>query len=100
MPYDPQSSIRDRVRAWLGTEHLPRLEKLVTDALTELTELKGDLASYTDDVSAKLDQLLAAQGALTPEAQTVFDELKAAVAEAHAKVGDADGSDTPPVEQV
>ncbi len=65
-------------------------------AKDQIAEVKAAFADFVADVTAKLDQLVAAQGTLDPEAQTILDELKAAVAEADAKVGDAAGSDNPP----
>ncbi len=83
------------IRYWLGTDRIPHLEELMANATTQLTELKAAFVDFSADVDAKLDQLLAAQGELQPDAQVVFDEIKAAVAAADGRVGDADGSDTP-----
>lgn len=92
-------SIRDRIRRYLGTRqilnHLADLEERMANAVDQLNELKTAFSDFADDVNAKLEQLNTAQGDFTPEAQAVFDELKQAVADADAKVGDADGSDTP-----
>lgn len=85
------------IRYWLGTDRIPHLEEAMANATTQLTELKTAFSDFSSDVDAKLDQLLAAQGELQPDAQAVFDEIKAAVASADARVGDADGSDTPVV---
>ncbi|MEU4558544.1 hypothetical protein AB0F72_09140 [Actinoplanes sp. NPDC023936] len=89
--------MRTWIRAFLG---ITNLEDIMATAAEQLTELKDAFTDFRDDVNAKLDQLAAAQGNLNPEAQTVFDELKQAVADADAQVGDADGSETPtePVE--
>ncbi|BAL87316.1 hypothetical protein AMIS_20960 [Actinoplanes missouriensis 431] len=89
--------MRTRIRRYLG---ITNLEDTMATAAEQLTELKNAFVDFRDDVNAKLDQLAAAQGNLTPDAQTVFDELKQAVADADAQVGDADGSDVPtePVE--
>lgn len=65
----------------------------MASAKQQLEDLKTAFTDFTADVDAKLDALSAAQGDLNPEAQAAFDELKAAVAEADARVGDADGSD-------
>jgi hypothetical protein len=88
-------TLRTAVRAYLGTDAIPRMETAMANAATQLTDLKTAIVDYNADVDAKLDQLLAAQGDLTPDAQVIFDDLKATVAAADAKVGDADGSDTP-----
>jgi hypothetical protein len=94
------TTLRTKIRAYLGTGTIPRLEILMASAKVQLDELKTQFSDFSSDVDAKLNQLVAAQGELSPEAQVVFDELKASVAAADSKVGDADGSDTvvPPVE--
>jgi hypothetical protein len=84
--------VRDAIRRFLG---LDLLEAAVTSIKDELTGLKGEFADFVADVNAKVAQLEAAQGSFDPEAQSVFDDLKASVEAAHASVGDADGSDTP-----
>lgn len=61
----------------------------------QLNELKTQLADFVADVDARLDQLRTAQGTFEPEAQEIFDGIKQRVADEDAKVGDADGSDTP-----
>lgn len=61
----------------------------------QLTELKAQFADFASDVDARLSQLADAQGTFSPEAQQILDDLRATVQEADAKVGDADGSDTP-----
>lgn len=86
------------IRHWLGTDRIPHLEATMANATTQLTELKAAFSDFSADVDAKLDHLLAAQGELQPDAQAVFDEIKAAVQAADERVGDADGSDTPPIE--
>jgi peptidoglycan hydrolase CwlO-like protein len=99
MLIDPRPTIQTRIRRYLGTDILPRLETLMATAKEQLTGLQGQFTDFAADVDAKLDQLQAAQGEFSPEAQEVFDQIKQAVADADAKVGDADGSDTvtPPV---
>lgn len=68
----------------------------MASAKDQLNELKSAFTDFASDVDAKLNQLLAAQGTLQPDAQAVFDDLKASVQAADERVGDADGSDTPP----
>jgi phage protein D len=94
----PNPSLPALIRHWLGTDRIPHLEELMANATTQLTELRTAFADYRSDVSAKLDQLLAAQGQLQPDAQLIFDGLKADLADADVAVGDADGSDTPPAD--
>jgi division protein CdvB (Snf7/Vps24/ESCRT-III family) len=71
---------------------------LVATAKQQLDELKAQLADTTADVLAKLDQLTQQLGTLDPDAQATLDEIKAGVQQLDDAVGDADGSDTPPVE--
>jgi hypothetical protein len=90
------------IRHWLGTDRIPYLEEAVNNAKTQLDGLKTDLSDFTSDLDAKLTQFIEAQGDLKPDAQAVFDEIKASVASLDEKVGDADGSDTvvpPPAEE-
>lgn len=78
-----------------GAVILYRLEKHMTAQNDKLTALAADLNSFYADVTAKLDQLNAQTDDFNPEAQATFDSIKALVAEKHAAVGDADGSDVP-----
>ncbi|WP_433460710.1 hypothetical protein [Micromonospora sp. CA-248212] len=97
---EPRHTLWDWVRSNLRDDTLhdqvTRMETAMANAAEQLTDLKAAFTDFSADVDAKLDQLLQAQGQLDPAAQAVFDELKAAVADADARVGDADGSDTPP----
>ncbi len=90
------NALRDLLGITALDRRIDRLERRMATAKEQLQELSGAFSDFVADVNAKLDQLVAAQGTLDPEAQTILDELKAAVADADAKVGDADGSDTPP----
>lgn len=93
------SRLNTWARDWVqAPARITRLEHHMVSAKDQLTELKTAFTDFSSDVDAKLNQLLEAQGNLTPDAQVVFDELKAAVASADERVGDADGSDTPPTE--
>jgi hypothetical protein len=85
-------SIRTAIRRFIGTAQLEVAMSKITE---QLTELKGQFSDFTSDVDARLAQLAEAQGTFTPEAQAIFDGLKADVTAADSKVGDADGSDTP-----
>lgn len=99
MLLDPRPSLRHRIRRYLGTlaitNHLANLEETMATALEQLNELRTAVSDMNSDLTAKLDQLAAAQGEFTPEAQQVFDDIKQTIADADTKVGDADGSDTP-----
>ena len=77
---------------------IDELGTTVANAAQELTALKAQLADTSADILAKLAQLGAQLGELSPEAQATLDEIKAAVQVLDDAVGDADGSDTPPVE--
>jgi conjugal transfer/entry exclusion protein len=70
---------------------------IVANAAQELTALKAQLADTSADVLAKLDQLTNQLGELPADAQATLDEIKAGVQTLDNAVGDADGSDTPPV---
>ncbi len=85
------NALRDLLGITTLDRRIDRLEKKMATAKEQLQELAGAFSDFVADVNAKLDQLVAAQGTLDPEAQTILDELKAAVADADAKVGDADG---------
>ncbi|MCX5066640.1 hypothetical protein OOJ91_12200 [Micromonospora lupini] len=97
---DPRLTLWDWVRSQFRDDtlhdRLTRMENTMATAKDQLTDLKTAFTDFAADVDAKLNQLIEAQGNLTPDAQAVFDELKAAVADADTRVGDADGSDTPP----
>ena len=93
---DVMTAVMAAVRRFTGTDALPRMETTMASAVNQLMELRTMLTDYNADVDAKLDQLLAATGELNPEAQAAFDDLKATVAAADAKIGDADGSEKPP----
>lgn len=79
-------------------ERLTTLEETVADQVTELTTLRAQVTELVEDLDARLDELEAAQGQFTPEAQTIFDGLKSDVDAIISRVGDADtdGNPTPP----
>lgn len=79
------------------TVQLNRMEHIMASAAEQLTALQTQLTDTTTDVLAKLDQLAAQAGNLSPEAQATFDSIVAAVTALDTTVGDADGSDNPPV---
>lgn len=78
------------------TAQLDRMETAMATASQQLTDLKAQLTDTTADVLAKLDQLTAQLGTLSPEAQATLDDIVAGVTSLDTAVGDADGSDTPP----
>lgn len=77
---------------------LSTLEEAMTSAHSQLVELQTAMNDFRSDLFARLDALEAAQGKFTPEAQEIFNDLKSTVAAADVRVGDADGSDNPPVD--
>lgn len=95
-----RNNLRNRARAYLGTGAIPRMENHMASVKAELEQFRTSFADFRSDLDARLDQLLAAQGEFAPDAQVIFDGIKADLASADSKVGDADGSDTvvPPVE--
>jgi len=100
MLIDPRPSLRERVRAWLGLDtlhdHLHRLETLMATATEQLAALSTKVDDLIADVRAALAVIN--QDDLSDTAQAELDRLSAKVAAFDTEVGDADGSDTPPVE--
>lgn len=74
------------------------LEEFMATANEQLVALKTQLADTTADVLAKLEQLTQQAGTLPADAQATLDEIVAAVTALDTAVGDADGSEVPPVE--
>lgn len=77
------------------TAQLNRIEEDVATTVEVLNDVKAAVTDMASDVNAKLDQLVAELGQLSPEAQAIVDDIKAVVAGVDTRVGDADGSDTP-----
>lgn len=76
---------------------LTRMENTMATASQQLADLKTQIGDTTRDVLAKIEQLSQQADTLTPEAQQTLDDIKAGVQSLDDAVGDADGSDTPPV---
>lgn len=72
-----------------------RMERLMT-ATQQLTDLTVKVDDLIADVRAALATI--GQDELSPDAQAALDGLVAKVQAFDSEVGDADGSDTPPVE--
>lgn len=72
------------------------MEELMATVMEQLTAFRAAVTDFLSDITAKLEQLAQAQGQFTPEAQALFDSIKADVAAKDAEVGDADGSEVPP----
>lgn len=76
---------------------LTRMEEKMSQANDALNALKAQISDTTADVLAKIDQLKAQVGTLDTDAQATLDQIQAGVKSLDDAVGDADGSDTPPV---
>lgn len=94
--------MKDFLRELLGTAdilcRLNRLETAVATAKEQLNNLSTRVDDLVSDVRAALDALRADREEFSAEGQAAFDALDAKVASFDSEVGDADGSDTPPVE--
>lgn len=77
---------------------LDRIEEKIMTASEQLAALKAQIADTTADVLAKIEQLDTQVDTLTPEAQQTLDDIKAGIQSLDDAVGDADGSDIPPIE--
>lgn len=75
-----------------------RMEEFMATAAEQLNALSAKLDDLIADVRAALEALAAERENLTPAGQAALDALTAKVDAFDAEVGDADGSDTPPVE--
>jgi hypothetical protein len=71
--------------------------RLMATEAAQLTALSAKVDDLIGDVRAALDKLSADRDQLGPEGQAALDQLTAKVDAFDAEVGDADGSDTPPV---
>jgi hypothetical protein len=119
MHIDPRPSLRTHVRDWLGitdlhalTEHLPRLESLMATATEQITELgtkienignvtsdiANDFAAFRAAMEAERETLSASGQAALDDANAKADAAAAKLADLDVAVGDADGSDNPPVD--
>lgn len=78
---------------------LDRLETTMATAAEQLAQLDGRFDDFAADVRAKLDVLAAERENFSPEGQAAFDALADKLSALDTEVGDADGSDVPPVEE-
>ena len=90
MLLDPRPRMRDRIRRFLGINHL---EELMASATEQLTALSTKVDDLINDVRAALQVIN--QDDLSETAQAELDRLAAKVEAFDTEVGDADGSDTP-----
>jgi hypothetical protein len=71
------------------------MEIHMANEVEQLNAIKARLVDVHDDVKARLEQV---RGEVSAEGQTALDEVVAAIDNFDAEIGDADGSDTPPVD--
>jgi uncharacterized membrane protein YccC len=90
--------IRARLRAYLGTDTLPRMETLMATATEQLNQLNDKVSDIRSDFDAFKTAVETGNSTLDAEAQEAYDRLAANLGGLDTAVGDADGSDTPPVE--
>ena len=79
------------------TAQLTRMEHSMATEAEQITALEAKVDDVIADVRAALAILVAERADLSPEGQAALDALTAKVEAFDAEVGDADGSDTPPV---
>ncbi len=94
----PAPSLPALIRHWLGTDRITNLEELMATAKQQLEDLSARFDDFTADVRAALATLTAERENLSADAQTALDTLNAKLEAADTEVGDADGSDVPPVD--
>lgn len=80
------------------TVRLDRLEQIMTSAAEQIDGVTTKVDDLIDDVRAALDILRGQAGKLDEAGQEALARLDAKVTAFDAEVGDANGSDTPPVE--
>lgn len=88
------TAIRSSIRAYLGTDAIPRMEQEMATAKAQLEQLNTKVDDLIADVRAARDTLAQERENLTTGGQAAFDTLSAKVDAFDAEVGDADGSDT------
>lgn len=74
---------------------LRRMENTMSAEVDALNEIKTKLADVHDDVKARLDVVA---GELSAEGKNQVEAIKSALDSFDAEIGDADGSEAPPVE--
>lgn len=74
---------------------LRRMEHTMSQEVDALNEIKTKLAAVHDDVKARLNVVA---GELSAEGKTQVDAITAALDAFDAEIGDADGSEAPPVD--
>lgn len=75
---------------------LRRMETIMSAEVDALNEIKTRLADIHDDVKARLDVVA---GELSEEGKSEVEAIKSALDSFDAEIGDADGSETPPVDE-
>lgn len=79
-------------------EEIHHLEEQMATEAEQIAALDAKVTDLIADVRAALAALEADRDNLGPDGQAALDSLTAKVDAFDAEVGDADGSDTPPVE--
>jgi len=87
--------VRLRVPDGVSVHEFNSLKETVVSIQQQLEDLTATVTEFNQDIAAKVAALEAATGEFTPEQQTAFDNLKAAVQAGVAAVGDADGDGNP-----
>lgn len=107
---DRPPTLRDVIRAYLGTDRIPPLEELMATAAEQIsqlgtkienlgsvtTDIASDFAAFRAAMEAERETLSASGQAALDDANAKADAAAAKLAELDVAVGDADGSDTPP----
>lgn len=105
-------SLAGLIRYWLGTDRIPYLEEAMArqdEAITELgnkfdtlggvvADIHSDFRAFRDAMTAERENLSEAGVAALEQANAKADATTARLSELDVEVGDADGSDVPPVD--
>ncbi|WBB94205.1 hypothetical protein [Verrucosispora sp. WMMC514] len=91
--------VRSNLRDDTLNRRITRMEKHMATAAEQLEALHGKVDDVIADVRAALDILRADRENLTEAGQAALDSLNAKVEAFDVEIGDADNSDTPPVEE-
>jgi uncharacterized coiled-coil protein SlyX len=90
--------LRDLLGITALERRIERTERKMAKAKDQLDALNAKVDDLVADVRAALDKLTADRDNLNPDAQEALDSLAAKIDAFDSEVGDADSSDTPPVD--